>query len=263
MTRHFLSITASLISALLIVSCGSGEGPDALRLALETEPTNLDPAFAVDYSSGWISSLIHSNLVRFEPDGTIVPDAASGWSISGDGLEYLFRVGGARFSDGRPVTAFDAERSLTRLIGPSTASPRWWVLEPVAGAPAFHAGRAARPGIEALDDSTLVIRLASPASHFLSLLAMPAAGIVSPREADSLGRDYGRKPLGSGPWRLVSWTSGDAMVLERNPFSRGAGSGPPKIEIRLIPETMTRIAEFEVGNLDILEIPPAELEFWR
>ena len=263
MIGRFLSITASFISALLIVSCGGGEGPPALRLALQTEPTNLDPAFAVDYSSGWVSSLIHSNVVRFEPDGSISPDLARSWSVSADGLEYVFHIAGGRFSDGGPVTAFVVERSLKRLIAPSTASPRWWVLEPVAGAPDFHAGRAGGCSIEARDDSTLVMRLAGPAAHFLSLLAMPAAGIVSSEAADSLGRDYGRRPMGSGPWRLVSWMSGDEIVLERNLFSPEAGSGVPRINIRLIPETMTRIAEFEVGNLDVLEIPPAELELWR
>ena len=263
MIRRFLSITVSLISALLIVSCGGGEGDPALRLVLQTEPTNLDPAFAVDYSSGWVSSLIHSNIVRFEPDGSVAPDLACSWNVSRDGLEYVFHISGGRFSDGSPVTAFDVERSLTRLIAPSTASPRWWVLEPVAGAPDFHAGRADRCSIEATDDSTLVMRLAEPAAHFLSLLAMPAAGIVSSAAADSLGRDYGRRPTGSGPWRLVSWTSGDEIVLERNLFSPEADSGVSMICIRLIPETMTRVAEFEVGNLDVLEIPPAELELWR
>ncbi|MCK4548929.1 MAG: ABC transporter substrate-binding protein [Candidatus Krumholzibacteria bacterium] len=263
MIRRLLSIAVSLISALLIVSCGGGEVSPVLRLALQTEPTNLDPALAVDYSSGWVSSLIHSNVVRFEPDGSIAPDLARSWSVSADGLEYVFHVTGGMFSDGRPVTAIDVERSLTRLVDPSTASPRWWVLEPVAGAPDFHAGRSGGCSIKARDDSTLVIRLGSPASHFLSLLAMPAAGIVSPAAADSLGRDYGRTPTGSGPWRLVSWTSGDEIVLERNPFSCEAAAGIPGINIRLIPESMTRIAEFEVGNLDILEIPPAELELWR
>ena len=263
MIRRFLSITVSLISALLIVSCGGGEGPPALRLALQTEPTNLDPAFAVDYSSGWVSSLIHSNIVRFEPDGSISPDLARSWTVSRDGLEYVFHIYGGRFSDGGSVTAFDVERSLTRLVAPSTASPRWWVLEPVAGVPDFHAGRAGGCSIEATDDSTLVIRLENPAAHFLSLLAMPAAGIVSSAAADSLGRDYGRSPTGSGPWRLESWTSGDEIVLERNLFSPEAGSGVSRISIRLIPETMTRVAEFEVGNLDVLEIPPAELELWR
>jgi peptide/nickel transport system substrate-binding protein/oligopeptide transport system substrate-binding protein len=263
MIRRFLSITVSLLSALQIVSCGGGEGPTALRLALQTEPTNLDPAFAVDYSSGWVSSLIHSNIVRFEPDGSIVPDLARSWTVSADGLEYVFHIGGCRFSDGGPVTAFDVEWSLRRLVAPRTASPRWWVLEPVAGVSEFHSGRADRCSIEARDDSTLVITLEKPAAHFLSLLAMPAAGIVSPAAADSLGRDYGRSPTGSGPWRLISWQSGDEIILERNLFGPDAGAGVPRISIRLIPETMTRVAEFEVGNLDVLEIPPAELELWR
>ena len=263
MIRRLLSITAPFISALLIFSCGGGEGPPALRLALQTEPTGLDPASAVDYSSGWVSSLIHSNIVRFEPDGSIAPDLAGSWTVSEGGLEYIFHIGGSFFSDGSAVTAFEAERSLKRLVAPATASPRWWVLEPVSGASDFHAGRTGDLAIEALDDSTLVIRLGTPASHFLSLLAMPAAGVVSSAAADSLGKDYGRRPVGSGPWQLVSWMSGDEIVLERNPYSRGARSGVPRISIRLIPETMTRIAEFEVGNLDILEIPPSELELWR
>jgi peptide/nickel transport system substrate-binding protein/oligopeptide transport system substrate-binding protein len=262
MIRRLLSITASLVTALLIVSCGGGEESPLLRLALQTEPTNLDPALAVDYSSGWVSSLIHSNIVRFEPDGSISPDLALSWTISDDGLEYIFHISGGRFSEGSRVTAPDVERSLKRLLDPSTASPRWWVLEPVEGASAFHDGRADRCSIGAVDDSTLVIRLESPASHFLSLLAMPAAGVVSPDAADSLGRDYGRSPTGSGPWKLASWTSGDQIILERNPFSPEK-CGVPGISIRLIPETMTRIAEFEVGNLDILEIPAAELELWR
>jgi peptide/nickel transport system substrate-binding protein/oligopeptide transport system substrate-binding protein len=262
MTRRSLSITASLLCALQAFSCGGGDRPTALRLALQTEPTNLDPAFAVDYSSGWVSSLIHSNIVRFEPDGSISPDLARSWTVSDDGLEYVFDIRGGRFSDGRAVTAPDVERSLTRLVSPRTASPRWWVLEPVAGAADFHAGRKGGCSIVAEDDSTLVIGLESPAAHFLSLLAMPAAGIVSPA-ADSLGRDYGRDPVGSGPWRLSSWIPGDEIVLERNLFGPEAGRGPPRISIRLIPETMTRIAEFEVGNLDVLEIPPAELELWR
>jgi peptide/nickel transport system substrate-binding protein/oligopeptide transport system substrate-binding protein len=263
MKRRLLSFSAIFISALLCGSCGGGEQSPALRLALQTEPTNLDPALAVDYSSGWVSSLIHSNIVRFEPDGSLDGDLASGWTVSGDGLEYRFDIPGATFSSGGDLTAREVEWSLKRLLSPSTASPRWWVLEPVAGARAFHEGTSGDCGISAPDDSTLLIRLDSPAPHFLSLLAMPAAGIVSPAAADSLGRDYGRSPVGSGPWKLESWNSGDEIVLSRNDLCPGASANVPEINIRLIPETMTRIAEFEVGNLDILEIPPAELELWR
>ncbi|MDD3641983.1 MAG: ABC transporter substrate-binding protein [Candidatus Krumholzibacteria bacterium] len=258
-----LILGASLLAALASAGCGGEREPDALRLALETEPSTLDPAFAVDYSSGLVSSLIHGTLVAFEPDGTLAGQIASRWTVSDDGLEYVFIIGGARFSDGTPVTARGAARSLMRLLDPSTASPRWWVLEPVRGAASFHAGKAPmRDGIEAADDTTLIIRLERPASHLPSLLAMPAAGIVPAGIADSLGRGYGRAPVGSGPWRLASWAAGDEIVLERNPFAER----PPRLErilMRVIPEPMTRIAEFEVGNLDLLEVPVAEIGLWR
>lgn len=266
MNGRLLILRAAALAACAAAAaagCGEADGPEALRLALETEPSTLDPALAVDYSSGLVSSLIHGNLVAFEPDGSLEGDIAKRWTVSEDGLEYVFFVGGARFSDGRPVTAGDAARSLRRLLEPSTASPRWWVLEPVRGAAAFHAGTAPLgDGIEAPDDTTLIIRLDRPASHLPGLLAMPAAGIVPVAVADSLGRGYGRAPVGSGPWRLASWASGDEIVLERNPFA----ARPPRmgrIRLRVIPETMTRIAEFEVGNIDLLEVPAPELDLWR
>ena len=251
-------------AAVLLAGCGAEQNVPALRLALQTEPTTLDPAFAVDYSSGLVSSLIHANLVRFEPDGALVSDIAARWSVSDDGLEYVFTLGEARFSDGSRVTAEAAARSLRRLIDPATASPRWWVLEAVRGAAELRAGMELDAGsIFARDDSTLVIRLGRPAAHFPSLLAMPAAGIVSARAADSLGRDYGRSPVGSGPWRLLSWSAGEQLVLAASGRPARPEGGIETIRLRVIPESMTRIAEFETGNLDLLEVPAPELRLWR
>ena len=134
---------------------------------------------------------------------------------------------------------------------------------PVAGAAAYHGGGAWEAvGIDAPDDSTVVFQLVRPAAHFLSLLAMPAAGIVTARRADSLGADYGRSPLGAGPWRIGDWREGDAIDLVPNPHAwpRPAVRG---LCFRILPEAMTRIAEFETGGLDVLEVPRAELEMWR
>lgn len=256
-------VRAAALVALATAGCGGDAGPDALRLALQTEPTTLDPAYAVDYSSGLVSSLIHGTLVVFEPDGSLAPGVASRWTVSEDGLEYVFIIGGSRFGDGSPVTAPAAARSLRRLLDPATSSPRWWVLEPLRGAAAYHAGEGPlRGALEARDETTLVVRLERPAAHLPGLLAMPAAGIVPAALADSLGRGYGRNPVGSGPWRLHSWISGDEIVLERNPFA-ARHPAVDRIRLRVIPEPMTRIAEFEVGNLDLLEVPVPELGLWR
>lgn len=252
------------IVSVTLSTCSQQDGSSLLRLALQTEPTTLDPAHSVDFSSGMISSLIHSNLVRFNPEGRIVSDLAGRWEISENGTMYTFHLLPAVFSNGRKVTASDVTYSFRRLLDPATVSPRWWVLKDLRGAERFHSGGIwDERAVGTLDDSTVVLHLREPAAHFLSLLAMPPAGIVCRKEISRQGKEYGRFPCGSGPWKLDLWSEGDELLLTRNPFYRGKQPAIEGISYRIIPESMTRIAEFEVGNLDILEVPRAELERWR
>jgi len=252
------------IALLFQQACSNVKESPHVRLALQTEPATLDPAHSVDYSSGMLSSLVHQNLVRYTPEGEPAPDLARSWEISPDGTTYTFHLAPARFACGRRVDALDVLFSFERLLAPATLSPRWWVLEPVLGAGAFH-GNDALPlsGLEAPDDSTVVIRLERPSPHFIGLLAMPAAGIVCREDLAALGDRYGRSPCGSGPWRLAEWREADEIVLVRNVEFGGRKPLVEGLSFRIIPETMTRIAEFEVGNLDLLEIPRAELDLWR
>ena len=253
-----------VVALASMTGCGQREERPILRLALETEPTTLDPAFAVDYSSGLVSSLIHSNLVRYDPEGRIVGDLSRSWNVSSDGSVYTFHLAGGAFSNGRAVSASDVVYTFRRLVDPSTGSPRWWVLRPVSGAVDVHGGaEGGGLGVEAVDDSTVRITLERPTAHFLSLVSMPAAGIVDAAEVSARGEDYGRAPCGNGPWMLSSWHGGDQLLLVRNPHFSGPRPVLEGISLRIIPEPMTRIAEFEVGNLDILEVPRSELERWR
>jgi peptide/nickel transport system substrate-binding protein/oligopeptide transport system substrate-binding protein len=250
--------------SLVLVSCTRDEPPPMLRMALQTEPSSLDPAYAVDYSSGLITSLIHSNLVRIDTEGKLCPDLASSWEVSDDGKECLFHLGPSRFANGRRVKARDVLFSFKRLLSPSALSPRWWVLAPLKGARAYHKkGDWDSESIEIINDSTVALRLERGTAHFLSLLSMPAAGIVCPEQMEEKGIGYGRNPCGSGPWSLSEWVESERMILEPNGFYAGNKASIDGISFRFIPEAMTRIAEFEVGNLDILEIPYAELKRWR
>lgn len=258
-----------IVVPLLVLACLVGcsrHGTDAvLKLALQTEPSTLDPAFSADFASGRVSSLIHSNLVAFDPDGKIIPDLAGRWEVSDGARSYLFHLREAHFSNGRRVVAGDVVYSFHRLLDPATASPRWWLLAAVRGASAFHerTGPRGRVAVSASDDSTVAIVLEAPVAHFASLLAMPAAGVVCREEVERLGTQYGRTPCGSGPWKLAAWRESDEIDLVPNAGSPGRAPSIAGISIRIIPEPMTQIAEFESGNLDVLEVPRAELEHWR
>ncbi|HET6349478.1 MAG TPA: ABC transporter substrate-binding protein [Candidatus Krumholzibacteria bacterium] len=227
-----------------------------LELALQTSPNRLDPAFVVDAAEGELCALIFDGLVGFAPDGSMVPGLARRWTVSADGRHYRFELNtAARFDNGRAVRAADVIASFRRVLDPATASPRAWVLDRIHGASAFHGGESdSIPGLSAPDDSTLVIELDAPFAPFLSLLALPAARVI---DVATLGQ--GDIPVGSGPWRVSEWLRGDRITLTPNPYRAHDAAGVEGIRYRIIPEPFTRIAEFESGTLDVLEIPDAEV----
>jgi ABC-type transport system substrate-binding protein len=248
-----------------LTGCGGGADEvqrSVFNLALKTAPNRLDPAVVVDATEGELCALMFQGLVRFSPEGDVVAAAAKAWSFEDGGRRYVFELdGAARFSDGRRVTASDVVASFERVLAPQSRSSRRWVLERIAGAGAFASGDAASiAGITTPDDSTVVVDIDEPFEPFLAMLALPAAMITAPRDDDAT-------PLGSGPWMLAEWRRGDYVSLVPNPYhplvrKRSAGSTPgllDEVRYRIIPEAFTRIAEFESGSLDVLEVPPAEI----
>jgi peptide/nickel transport system substrate-binding protein/oligopeptide transport system substrate-binding protein len=269
---YFLAV---VVTAAGLGCAGDPDADNALQLALKTSPNQLDPALVVDVAEGEICAQLFQGLVRIGPDGTIVSDLAKSWEIEDGGVRYEFHLDRRmRFADGRAVDAGDVRFSFERVLSPGSRSSRRWVLDRIRGAQSFAAGDSPSiDGISTPDDSTVVIELDEPFGPFLSLLALPAAMVV-PREAltaapagagatDSGFRTFEGLPVGSGRWRLAEWERGDYLLLEPNPHHPVRPERLGGIRFRIIPEAFTRVAEFESGALDVLEIPPAELDRFR
>lgn len=259
----WMSFKASLLCLLvLFCSCAGSPDPTALRSYLESEPSYFDPAFAVDVPAGRLCALMFDGLLCPGEGADVKGCLAESWEVSPDGTLYRFHLTDARFSDGTVITAHDAEYSLKRLLRPDVGSPRGWILSAVRGADEFKSGGGEDlEGVAALDDKTLTVRLSKPFAPFISMLAMPSAGIVPAGWVEAAGPDHWRSPVGSGPWVVERWEEGDRIVLSRNPHYRR----PSKLErlvFRILPERMTQVAEFEVGNLDHLTVPKAEIKRW-
>jgi len=263
--RHARRALRIVMVTAAFAGCGGPiEAPEGtLRLALRTAPNRLDPAFAVDVAEGELCSMLFQGLVRFSPEGELIPDAARAWTVEQGGARYVFHMDlRARFGDGRRLVSADVLYSFRRILSPETASPRRWVLDRIRGADAFAAGESGTiAGLSAPDDSTVVIELDAPFQPFLSMLAMPA-GLIVAGEALADGQFIGL-PSGSGQWRLDVWERGDYLSLAPNPNHPSPVTGLRAIRFRIIPEAFTRIAEYESGALDILEIPPVELSRFR
>jgi ABC-type transport system substrate-binding protein len=239
--------------------CGGERSPaGVLELALETAPNRLDPAFAVDVAEGEICALVYDGLVGLSPDGELIPALARTWEVE-DGSRYVFHLdGGRRFSNGRPVRAADVIASFMRVLDPDTASPRAWVLDRISGAGEFAKGALAVRGLVARDDSTVVVELDEPFAPFLSMLSLPAARVV---DVESLSGS--QLPVGAGPWVVSEWIRADRIVLAPNPYHPRRARHIDSVRYRIIPEPFTRVAEFESGTIDVLEIPDAEVARFR
>lgn len=254
-----MKVRACLPVVVLVAFVGCGQAIDdsrTLNLALKTSPNRLDPALVVDVGEGEVCALLFEGLVRFSPAGEIAPAIAHSWEIEDSGRVYVFHLDGRRhFADGTPVRAENVVSSFERVLAPGSVSSRQWVLDRIRGAHAFAGGDVTHvEGLRTRDDSTLTIELDQSFAPFLSLLAMPAAMVVGEGSDNPSG-----VPAGSGQWRLAQWERSDFILLEPNRYHPEAVSGLDALRFRIIPEAFTRIAEFESGAIDILEVPAAEV----
>src|SRR5262245_7834100 len=182
---------------------GGAAGPRVFRYYLEA-PGTLDPGLAADAYSSLVVSQIYSPLVGLTSDLEPTPQLAESWTISRDGLVYVFTIRpGVRFQNGREVEASDLVYSLTRLFQEPYRSHGLAAgyLDAIQGAPEFMAGKARTvSGIRALDRYRIELRLTRPYSALLSALALDQTAVV-PREIMRPGPNgIESRPIGCGPF---------------------------------------------------------------
>jgi len=224
--------------------------------ALWQEPLTLDPAFYTDIYSSSVGLQIFDGLVQLEANLNVVPCIAKSWEASRDGLVWTFHLReGVKFHHGREVHADDFVYTFTRILDPRTVSPRAWLFERVQGAAKFRAGEAERvEGLQALDAYTLQITLSQPYAPFIALLGMPQAKVVPLEEVQRLGADFGRRPVGAGPFRFVNWMAGEAITLEAHEAYFEGRPFLDRLHYRMITNNQSILAEFEKGALEDVDL---------
>ncbi|MDI6824942.1 MAG: ABC transporter substrate-binding protein [Bacillota bacterium] len=225
------------------------------------DPGTLDPILASRIGPMTVIMGLFDGLVAYDPiQKKIVPDIADKWDVSSDGKTYTFYLHkGVKFHNGREVEARDFKFSLERILDPANASPFVGRFKDIVGAEDMLAGKAKElSGVEAPEKYVLKITLARPNPIFLMTLTSTSASVVPREEVEKLGKDFGSKPVGSGPFVFESWKKDDRIVVKAN---EGYWRGRPKVdgvEFRVLPEAATREAEFLAGNLDYIILSDAQ-----
>jgi len=271
MLRHLLrtvnlfDTAKSALFLCILAGCHgpSGAGGRARGLVYyETyDPRSLDPALSTDVPTGEMITLLFDGLTQFNADGQLLPGLSDRWTADKSGQRYVFHLRpGVRFHDGRPLVATDVKGSLLRVLSPGTRGGRVWPLLPIAGAQDYADGRARDvSGIAVSGDTAIAFTLTEPLAVFPKFLAMPVAAVV-PSEA---GADLGQRPVGTGPWRFVAWEHDDYLEFARNSGYWGGAPLAETLTVRIIPEPLTRAAEFLAGRLSVAEIPFGETAKWE
>ena len=257
--RKFVSaLTLSIIGILVFnlaapknVSAWQTDIPLNQALVLaggeSTNPRNYDPA--TTHGSG--DKRIFSGLVSFDPQLNLTPDLAENWDVSPDGMTYTFHLRtNAKFHSGRAVTAQDFVYSLQRAASPALASDTALTyLGDILGIHEYSSGNADHiAGIKAIDEHALQITIDAPKPYFLLKLTYPTAFVLDKENVES-SDDWYRHPNGTGPYRLIEWTSFERMVYQANQdFYLGAPS-IPYIVVNLYQGDSQRL--YETGDVDI------------
>lgn len=166
----------------------------------------LDVLESSTLSSHDLLSMICECLVGAGESAEVEPALASAWEVSADGRIYTFQMRrGARFHNGRTVNASDVIYSVRRTLRQSKSGA--WVFKSLVGAEAFARGETEElPGARARDEQTVELELSEPLAFFLPMLCLRFASIVPREEIEQDGgARFIQKPVGTGPFRLVSY----------------------------------------------------------
>lgn len=263
--------------ALTLVACGGSDGDNGgsatptegsdpkpsvkrggvLKVNLAAEVSTFDPpygssGFDLNYLNG-----VYDTLFAWDSKGAIDPNRSvaetSEWE-NDTTLRVRIRHG-IRFHDGTTLdaeaVAYSFERSLT---------PPSWATAPSV----FRRDLGTLVGTEVLGPNELRLKLSGPYGLLPSNLGGRMGMIVSPTAAEAAGRDFGRAPVGSGPFRLANWTSGAQITLERNEeywYRDEAGEPLPYldgVDIALIPDRKVQLLNLEGGQVHFTEVDPVD-----
>ncbi|MBC2886346.1 ABC transporter substrate-binding protein [Ochrobactrum sp. CM-21-5] len=261
MKRLFRAVLTAM--ALLIVGPTTAvlaqTPPNALIVGQIAEPQSLDPHTVTATNDFRILVNIYDGLVRYK-DGTleVEPALAESWTISDDGKTYTFKLRqGIKFHDGSDFSAEAVKFNFDRML---KEDHPFYNTGPFPLSFNFSSINA----VNVIDDQTVEFKLKEPFAPFLSNLAYPTGLIVSPEAVKKHGKEFGRHPSGTGPFKFAEWQSGQRVVVERNPDYWGGAPALDAVVFRPITDANTRVAEMMAGGLDVMvEVPPDNLATFK
>lgn len=266
-----LSITDLPATTPVVNSVGKPLPPDAAPPAQQVfrymmvEPLSYDISIALYEAQGAVP--LFERLTMLNEDLELVPAAATRWEASKDGRQWTFHLRpGAKWSDGRPVTAHDFAYTFRRFLDPKEASPYAFFYYEIKGARAFNQGRTDDPntvGVRAVDDLTFVVETEQPCAYLPYIVAFSGSGPVPRWQVEKYGRKWSEPGafVSNSSYVLTEWQKGRQATLSLNPRYNGPHKGYIEKIIQLFSTGATGTAPFENNEVDWLQVFVTDLPY--
>jgi len=235
-----------------LLSVASAAQAADLVWARDGDIDSLDPHRATSTLSRQLWYQIYDSLLEFDDSGAPVPNLAKAWTVSPDGTEVVFELNdGIKCHDGSVFDADDVKWTIDRAFdkdNPSLTKASWGPITEVAK----------------LDQLTVKVALEKPFGAFIPFMADQFTSMLCDSNKDAQGFGV-TSAVGTGPWKVESWTKGSEIILARNGDYKRFGRpvqnpGAPFVDrliVRTMPEGQTRMAGLKTGELQVI-VPPIE-----
>jgi peptide/nickel transport system substrate-binding protein len=263
--KKFKSQFFFLFSLIIISACSHrSNDKNIFRYNEQSGIATLDPAFAKNQSIMWAVHQIYNTLVQIDNNLNLVPSLAKSWDISNDNLTFTFHLrNDVYFQDnpafpngkGRKMTATDVVYSFSRILDKSTASSGAWI---------FNGRVDTTQPFKAIDDTTFQLKLLKPFHPILGVMSMQYCSVIPKEVVEKYGKDFRRHPCGTGPFEMVAWEEGQALILKKNPHYFEKDSNGVRlpyldgVKVTFLQNKATEFLEFQQKRLDFVnEIDPS------
>ena len=255
LSRPWLRRAPACLLLLVALSCSAEDGADGdagrpegggtAIVALNADMSSFNPLVNTDLNTTEVNDyMLFTPIVQYDESFQPRPYLARSWDLTEDSVTFNLNRD-VRWHDGRPVTAHDVAFTFRRAKDPETASILAAVyLEQVED-------------VAVLDSFTVRFYFARPHARPLDGFWWPPVPrhlLEDVPPAEMRQTPFNRRPVGSGPFRFVSWESGESLTLERNPEFSASLGGPPRLDrviFRFIPESTTLLSETLSGVVDV------------
>ncbi len=273
--RAFVGGTLAASSMAFLAACGkkggdaSGSESGSTLNFYINNPVCIDPYNVQEDQGTQVEYQLFDALTSYDAEkGEIVPLACESFEANDDATEFTFKIKKAKFHNGDDVTSKSFKLGWERLVntksaiateyGPSEVS---YHLSMVEGYDDLLAGNATElSGVTCPDDETLVVKLSSAYADFPFVASHPALAPV-PECAESDAKSFYLAPVGNGPFMMDGkWEDGQEINLKKFDDYYGDKAKIDGIHFQVIKDMETAYKEFQAGNLDVCDVPVAQID---